>query len=137
MARIKGLGNVRQKLKNLRKKADAAVDKGILKTAHAIKDDARANAPQDQMELVRSIDVEHNPGGTTFVFADAPHAPYQEFGTGGFAVAPSPEYSDYMHEFFVSGKGTTPRTPFLFPAFFKHRESLVTNVEEELKKTLK
>lgn len=136
VAKLKGLKSVRGELKALRKKADRAMNRGIIKTAHDIKDSARASAPVDMGNLKRSIDVETKEN-TTFVYADpilAPHAPYVEFGTGDFAVAPAPEYNEYMREFFVTGKGTTRPQPYLFPAYFRHRDELVPNVEEELNK---
>lgn len=133
MARIKGFNAIKKEIRQFKKKVQTATDRGINKTAHAIKDDARQRAPQEMGNLVRSIDVEKK-DNTTYVYADAPHAPYQEFGTGDFAVAPAPEYADYMREFFVNGKGVTPPKPFLFPAYFAHRDKVVPNIEEELKK---
>lgn len=133
MARIKGFNTLKKELRHLKKKVQIAADRGINKTAHLIKEDARQRAPQDMGNLVRSINVEKR-DKVTLVYADAPHAPYQEFGTGDFAVAPAPEYADYMREFFVNGKGTTPPKPFLFPAYFKYRDSIVPNIEEEFKK---
>lgn len=136
MARIKGLKAVKGLLKSYKTKVDKAVNRGIIKTAHDIKDDARSAAPEDMGKLKRSIDVEVR-DKSAVVYADpavAPYAPYVEFGTGGFALAPAPEYVKYMAEFIVNREGTTRPQPFLFPAFFKHKENLVQNVEEEIKK---
>lgn len=133
MARIKGFNAIKKEIRQLKKKVQLASDRGINKTAHLIKDEARQRAPKDMGNLVRSINVEKR-DKVTLVYADAPHAPYLEFGTGDFAVAPAPEYADYMREFFVNGKGVTPPKPFLFPAYFKYRDSVVPSIEEELKK---
>jgi len=132
MAKIKGLNQVKRALKDLRKHSEAAVDRGILKTAKLIEADAKANVPRDQGLLAGSIGTEQKPG-VTYVFASAKYAPYQEFGTGPLTQAP-PGYEAYTREFFVNGKGHTGPRPFLFPALFKHQASLIPNIEEELQK---
>src|SRR5690606_40813584 len=106
MGRIKGMNSVRKELRQLKKKARVATDRGAMKVAQVIRDEARANAPVDMGRIKQSREVEKRVDYTV-VFADpnvAPHAPYLEFGTGDFAVAPAPEYVEYMGEFIVNRK---------------------------------
>lgn len=132
MASIKGMNQVKRLLKDLRKNSQEATQRGILKTAKLIEADAKAHVPRSMGLLEASIGVEQTPS-TTYVFASARHAPYQEFGTGALTEAPK-GFESYAKEFFVNGKGITPAQPFLFPALFKYQDTILPNVEEELRK---
>lgn len=135
MASIKGMASLVTQLKNIRKDTEAAARRGILKTAKLIEADAKAKVPKDKGLLEASIGIEQKEN-TTFIFAGAKYAPYQEFGTGPLTEAPK-GYEAYAKEFIVTGKGHTPPRPFLFPAFFKYQGTVMTNVEEEIDKILK
>lgn len=134
MAKIKGMGQVQKMLKDLRKNTEAATQRGILKTAKLIEADAKAHVPKKQGILEGSIGIEQTPE-TTYIFAGARYAPYQEFGTGPLTEAPK-GYEAYASEFKITGEGHTPPKPFLFPAFFKHQEKVIPFVEEEIQKVL-
>ena len=134
MAKIKGMDQALKKLKELRRDGEQATQKGIFKTAKLIEADAKLNVPVAQGLLQSSIGTEQKEN-TTYVFADAKYAAYQEFGTGPLTEAPK-GYEAYAKEFFVTGQGNTPAKPFLFPAFFKHQGTLIPNIEEELQKVL-
>lgn len=135
MAKIKGMGSITKMLKELRKNAEDAKQKGILKTAKLIEADAKAHVPKKQGILEGSIAIEQKPD-VTYVFAGARYAPYQEFGTGPLTEAPK-GYEAYAAEFKITGEGNTPAKPFLFPAFFKYQDTVVPHIEEELNKILK
>lgn len=134
MAKMKGMGSIKKLLKELRRDSEIAMRKGVLKTARAIEADARANVPVGQGDLQRSIGTEQLEN-TTYVYADRPYAAYQEFGTGHLTEIPQ-GFEDYAYTFFVNGKGRTGPQPFLFPAYFKNKESLLPNVEAEIQKVL-
>lgn len=132
MAKIKGINTVKKLLKELRKNGQEAANRGILKSAKLIESDAKSNVPVDKGLLQSSIGLEQK-SNTTYVFAGAKYAPYQEFGTGALTQAPK-GYEAYAKEFFVNGKGITRPQPFLFPAFFKHQSTIIPNIEEEMQK---
>ena len=134
MAKIKGMGALTKMLKDIRKTSEQAAQKGILKTAKLIEADAKASVPVKQGLLKNSIGVEQDQT-KTFIFADARYAPYQEFGTGPLTEAPR-GYEAYAAEFKITGEGHTPPKPFLFPAFFKHQNTIQPFIEEELNKVL-
>lgn len=134
MAKIKGMDQVKKLLKDLRKQSEEATQRGILRTAKLIEADAKAHVPKDQGMLEASIGIEQTPE-TTYIFASALYAAYQEFGTGPLTLAPK-GYEAYAREFFVNGKGITPSKPFLFPALFKYQNELLPIVEEEMQKVV-
>lgn len=135
MAKIKGISSVTKMLKDLRKNAEVAKQKGILQTAKLIEADAKAHVPKKQGILEASIGIEQKPEAT-YIFAGARYAPYQEFGTGPLTEAPK-GFEAYAAEFKISGNGHTPPKPFLFPAYFKYQNTVIPFIEEELNKMLK
>lgn len=135
-SKIKGLDDLRNRLKGLEKESKKAINKGIQETAKLILGDALSRVPVDKGLLRASLGIENRPDElTAIVYAGALYAAYQEFGTGAFTDVPS-GYEEYAMEFFVSGKGHTSPQPFMFPALFANQEKLVPLIEAELIKLL-
>lgn len=139
MARIKGMRKAINALKKFDADAQKAAKEELLKIGQEILAQALRNVPLDSGVLQASLDIEvTNNGWRVIVYADAPHAPFQEFGTGrkaGELVRGYPaDVGDYAHTFYVSGKGNTTPQPFLFPAFLAVREQVAARVEEVLRK---
>ena len=132
MAKTKGFEQTYRILKALREETEKAAKKGFLKGAELIKEDAITFAPLKMGKLRSSIGVVQAPQGlSTKVQATAKHAPYIEFGTGDYVVAPT-GFEDYPIEFFETGLGTTKPQSFLFRSYFKNKEGVVNFVNEEL-----
>lgn len=139
MARIKGFRKAINALKKFDSDAQKAAKDELLKVGQEILAQALRNVPLDSGQLQASLDIEvQNNGWRIIVYADAPHAPFQEFGTGRFAGElirgyPS-DVDQYAYTFFVSGEGDTRAQPFLFPPFLAVREQVAVRVEEVLRK---
>lgn len=131
---IKGMGSIKKLLKNLRRDSQIATQKGVMRAARLIEADAKSRVPVGQGELQRSIAVEQTED-TTYIFSDKPYAAYQEFGTGHLVKIPQ-GFEDYAYQFFVNGEGRTGPQPFLFPAYFKHKEKIIPFIDEEIQKVL-
>lgn len=127
------------------KKFDRDVQKaatGVLAEAgREILAGAKSRVPVDSGELSASLGMEvQNNGWRVVNYADAPHAPFQEFGTGRknvetiVSVYP-PEVGKYAYDtFFKTGEGNTKGQPFLFPPFLAVREEVPKRVEAAIKK---
>jgi HK97 gp10 family phage protein len=134
--KIKGLDDLRNRLKGLEKESKTAINKGIQETAKLILSDMLSRIPVDKGLLRASTGIENKPDElTAIVYAKALYAAYQEFGSGAFTEVPA-GYEDYAMEFYVDGTGTTKPQPFMFPALFANQEKLVPLVEAELIKLL-
>jgi hypothetical protein len=116
------LGRFDEIEREVRKSAGVAVQETILEVAY----DAKRDAAKDLGSLVQSIGQEYESSkleGT--VFANAKHAPYIEFGTGGLVEIPE-GFTEMAAQFRGKGKRTVnlPARPFLIPAANKGAKSL-------------
>lgn len=135
--KLTGYNTLVKELKDLQPKIDKAIKEELLKIANDILSDALARVPVAKGILRASAGVEASNGGfTVSVYFSAKHAPYVEFGTGPLTEVPA-GYEDYAFEFFVSGEGHSRPQPYLFPAFFAHRDSIVTRLETAIRKYVK
>ena len=74
---------------------------------------------------------------------------YIEFGTGHpgtvkkglsaetYLAGQPQEVKDAAIEFFVTGEGTIPARPHLFPTFYKYRDQIIPEIERRIQKYLK
>lgn len=77
--------------------------------------------------------------GTVFVSASAGNLPiYIEFGTGSSAAGYVPSLPDWAQEiarkYFVNGRGTLIKQPYLLPAYFQHSPELYRKLKELVKR---
>lgn len=139
MARIKGMRQAINALRKFDRESQQGAKDELLKIGQEILAQALRNVPVDSGQLQASLDIEiQDNGWRVIVYTDAPHAAFQEFGTGRFAgelVRSYPSDVDkYAYTFFVSGEGDTRAQPFLFPPFLAVREQVAQRVEEVLRK---
>lgn len=93
------------------------------------------NAPPELKQMISSEVV--NNGFTVMVRQNfLPMGAYMEFGTGVY-VKVAPEWKDYAWQFYVNGKGRLRATPYLYPAYTKHRKLLRQNFEKRIQMMIK
>lgn len=75
--------------------------------------------------------------GEVFIESGAgPLAIYVEFGTGvsaaGYVPTLSPEFQAVAQKYYVNGKGTLIKHPFLLPAWFQYQPTVVPKIKKAL-----
>lgn len=151
--KIKGKQSLLNQLRRLNAEATQRVKDVIEDVTSEIELEATRNAPaagdrlrttygtqENQIGINQMISKEFtNEGFTGTVFVEeraTKMSVYLEFGTGNDAAGYVPtlpaEYQEFARKFYVNGKGTLLKQPFLLPAYFKHAPGVV----EEIKKTL-
>lgn len=116
------LGKFDQIERQLKRDAGEAVQETVLEVAY----DAKRDAPVDMGTLQQSINSEYSAAsleGT--ISANAKHAPYVEFGTGGMVEIPS-GFEELAGGFRGAGirRVNLPARPFLIPAAQKGMKNL-------------
>lgn len=136
--KIEGLQEVLSKIESYSKELFADVDAELSAGVENIAGKARAAAPiGNSGELSSSISHGKRGNYSYFVSVSASYAPYVEFGTGSKVFKTpifnfTPEMRDYAREFFVSGKGRLPATPYLFPAYEAEKVKVVQRIRQVL-----
>lgn len=130
--KVKGMSSVTRALRAFERDSERAAKDMLQKIAGEILQSALLRVPVKYGDLKASLGIEQTDGGWTFkIYASAKHAPWVEFGTGGFVVVEG-GYEDYAMEFFVSGEGHSRPQPYLFPPFIAERETIVDKVAKGL-----
>lgn len=131
---IQGLSGVLKKIESYDKKLAADVDDILSEGANNIARSAAARAPKGKSgALAASISADTSMKYRKAVTVGVSYGPFVEFGTGsrvfdtGFQF--TPEMRAYAMEFYVSGKGRLPPSPFLFPAYTEE----VIKIKERIK----
>lgn len=88
MAGLKGIQAAYRELTRLEARSKKAVQVGAMRVAKRIAEDAAANVPVDLGAIKNSIGTEQTETGAK-VFVGAPHAAFQEFGTGVQIAVPA------------------------------------------------
>lgn len=134
---IQGLAQVLKKIESYDKKLATDVDDILSEGANNIARSAAARAPKGKSgALAASISSDTSMKYRKSVSVGVSYGPFVEFGTGskvfdtkgGFTF--TPEMRTYAMDFYVSGKGRLPPSPFLFPAY----EEEVIKIKQEIKK---
>lgn len=136
--KVKGLDALVRKLRMMPENIKKDMKDDIRDAADMIVIDSANAAPVDLGFLKNSIsNYPKNKGLNYVVRVGANYAPYIEFGTGTEVQVPS-ELSDYAIQFKGEGKRdiNIPARPFFFPAYFKHRNELIKNLRETVKRNL-
>lgn len=134
--KVKGLESLLNKLRKLPDEIKEDVKADIRDAADSIVMDAGNSAPVDLGYLKNSINNSPKSGGLNYVVrVGAKYAPYVEFGTGTEVEVPN-ELTQYAAQFKGAGKRAVnmPARPFFFPAYFKHRDELIKNLKNTLKR---
>lgn len=133
--KIQGLAGVLKKIESYDKKLAVDVDNILSQGAINIADRAAQLAPVGKSgALGNYIRADTSQKFNKSVSVFAPYAAFVEFGTGsrvfdtGFNF--TPEMRAYAMDFYVSGRGRLPPSPFLFPAYTEE----VIKIKERIKK---
>ena len=130
MEDIKGLSQLISKLDGIANNMEAS----MLKAAQFVEGEAQEKAPKRTGRLKGSIESKVEREGnmiTGIVFTPVEYAPYQEFGTGLFAVNGDGRKTGWAYEDELTGKtvyirGNRPH-PFLAPAL-RENEDVVLQI---------
>ncbi len=145
---MEGLESVIKNIEAYSIELGTAVDEELSTGAINIAERARADAPIGKTGALGNY-VKASTGEkynkTVDVFA--PYAAYVEFGTGsrvfesilgankGFQF--SDDMKEFAMEFYVSGKGRMPASPFLVPAFEIEKVNIIKNIRSILLKNVR
>lgn len=132
---IKGVEKLISKIDNL-----GNLESKVRTAALAIEDDARARAPKKTGALKGSIETEVETTSNEIVatiFSPLEYAPYQEYGTGLFAVNGDGRKTGWAYEDEQTGetvftRGNRPH-PFLGPALRENKDIIMRYLREGLK----
>lgn len=132
---IKGLDTLIARLEHLSDNMESK----MLKAAQFIEGEARELAPKRTGNLKGSIESKVEKQGNTItatVFTPVEYAPYQEFGTGLFAVNNDGRKTGWIYEDELTGKtiatrGNRPH-PFLAPALRQNKDAVMHFLKEGL-----
>lgn len=142
---IKGINKLRRTLRKIEPEMQAPIRQAILNTAEAIKQDAIANAPIDEGDLIRSIDYKIGRDGFTAVVGPGAKAaeiqrkkagsPFATRTAAGNEVRLSKTNKKLLFQFFkgywieFGTKGSPehnipplPARPFMNPAYLLNEE---------------
>lgn len=137
MATIKDFNELRRKLTGLEKKADQIIQVTILQFANKMFAEAMSNLGHPALAGTFSLNVEEG-GYKISISTTSNIAAYIEFGTGNYAaeyLAGQPsEVSAEAIKFYISGDGTMPARPYLFPAYFKYRDQVMPEINRRLER---
>lgn len=132
--KITGLNETIKELNKFKELGVEAIKANIEASGYIMQNDAMQRVPVDLGQLKNSIRIDFKDNGLTVVMvATAPHAPFQEFGTGGRVSIPKG-----MEELARQFKGRGLRNvnlapqPFMFPAWDKERKQFVIRLQKEL-----
>jgi hypothetical protein len=108
----------------------------ILEAGMVYENDATNNAPHDLGFHKQNIGFRPISWHTIRMFANAPYAPFLEFGTGGSVNVPN-GWQDIAIKFKGKGKKkiNLRARPHLIPAFYKAKEYLKKKIKEDVKQT--
>jgi HK97 gp10 family phage protein len=109
-------------------------------TAETIANEAKVRAPVKYGQLRQSIgyDKANDKTITSYIFANAPYAPYINWGTGGL-VSVTPEFAEYAMTFKGAGikKINIPATGFLTIPYLQNAKKYPLDLEKGFNKLTK
>ncbi|WP_128545067.1 HK97-gp10 family putative phage morphogenesis protein [Larkinella soli] len=134
--KVRGLKELERDLARLARQVPEVAEAEVEATGRLIEARAKANAPVDTGKLRQSITYEATSGGKgAKVTANAPYAPYIEFGTGGRVDVPD-GWGDLAAAF--RGRGirsvNLPARPFLIPAYSAETRALMERLMQYLRR---
>lgn len=152
---VSGLSRLRRRFEQLPKEIQEDVKDIVEETTLAIQRQAIQNAPAAGDSLATTYGTQKiNTGinqfigagfdaqarglaGEVFIEAGAgPLAIYVEFGTGvsaaGYVPTLDPEFQAIAKKYYINGKGTLIKQPFLLPAWFQYQPTVVPKIKKAL-----
>jgi hypothetical protein len=134
--KINGLEGLQQKMSNLSSELSREIKLLVLDSATQIELDAVGAAPIGIKQLIDKQAVNNGLGAEVGVTGSNLIPIYVEFGTGTDAASYVPtlpkDVQAVARSYYINGKGTIKKQPYLFPAFFRESPKFI----EELKKLL-
>lgn len=153
MSSVTGLNSVIEAFNKLEKSIQDDIKDLVEETMLGIEYDAKANAPRAGDQLKTTYGSQENPNNlnqyiTSVISPDGLSGTVQvdtgatkliiyiEFGTGvsaaGYVPTLPDEFQEVAKKFYVNGKGTLIKHPFLLPAFFKHEKIFISKMKKIL-----
>jgi len=135
---IKGAKELIAKLRKMDAEVQKETRRIIFDAGSSIEGEALMKVPVDLGQLKQSIksDILNN-GFTVVVSANAPHAPFLEFGTRSRVSVPA-GFESMAAPFKRGGEGAgIPPQPYLIPAFIKERKNVVKDLTDLLNRVTK
>jgi hypothetical protein len=135
---VKGLQWTISRLRKLDATIQQEVKEEVFDTAQQIASEATSKAPKSIVVNAEST----NNGYSAKISTNIGNiAAYVEFGTGLSAEAYVPTLPDEWQEmalsFYIDGKGTMKKQPYLYPAYFRNIPILKKNLSDMLKRETK
>lgn len=139
--KLKGLQSLLKDLDNRFEGMIKEMDLELGKSVITIAADARSRVPVNKGRIARSINTDISKHLQKSVRVSDPIGPYVEFGTGAYVF----KATSYSHEaderqyaklFYVSGKGTTKASPYLFPAVHAETPKLWKELKDCVKRAV-
>lgn len=128
----KDLKQLKKSLGDIPKQVDSLIQETLLEYANKI----MAEIPTSLVSSY-ALTVEKN---RVIIWTENEIAAYIEFGTGQYATnylsSQPQEVREQAIQFYVSGDGTMPANPYLFPAYFKYRDEIVKVLDQRIQELL-
>lgn len=137
--KIKGLDSFVKNMKGLENKIDKVIKDTLLEYANRILSESMSKLGNSAIASTFHLEVSEN-GYRVTIYTDNEIAAYIEFGTGDYAAnylsGQPDEVTDQAIKFFVTGEGTMPANPYLFPTYFKYKEEIIIEIDRRVQKLL-
>jgi hypothetical protein len=137
---ITGLPALKKKLNQLNANVQKEVKLQVLDSSTMIQMNAISAAPAGLKGRIDSTPKNNGFASEVGVQSSTNIPVYVEFGTGASAAAYVPtlpqEIQEYARQFYVNGKGTMMKQPYLIPAFLRESPIFIKELEKILKKNV-
>lgn len=142
---ISGLSRLKTQLKSIDKKIEQIVMVTITQYANKILDEAVSKVSTNLVNVRASYSlVIDNANRRVNIETNNEMIAYLEFGTGNpqtvrggmsakeYLATQPKEVKDAAIQFFVTGEGTIPAQPHLFPTWFKYRDEIIPEIDKRV-----
>lgn len=134
--KISGLESTFSNLTGEVKKIQEEIDNEMAASVEMMATNAKQNLQSQYGALRSSINAKKISDYNYLLSANKDYAPYIEFGTGIYATnylaSKEQEWKDLARQYYVNGKGTTPATPYFYPAVKFQTQKLIERIKNIL-----
>lgn len=134
--KISGLESTFSNLTGEVKKIQEEIDNEMAASVEMMATNAKQNLQAQYGALRSSINAKKISDYNYLLSANKDYAPYIEFGTGIYATnylaSKEQEWKDLARQYYVNGKGTTPSTPYFYPAVKFQTQKLIERIKNIL-----
>ena len=135
---ISGMSGLKKKLSSMSANVQKEVRYQVQDSGTAIQMAATAAAPAGLVGRIDNVAKNNGFAAEVGVQSSTNIPVYIEFGTGASAASYVPtlpqEIQEYARQFYVNGKGTMMKQPYLIPAFLRESPIFIKELEKILKK---